>query len=136
MKIGVIIVHFGKIDLTNRAINSIDEKWSDYIKIYITDNSLNYSLESNEPLFNFEILQPTKNLRYGGGVNLGLQKAILDGFEYFLIMNNDVELGPNFLDEISKQLNNGSSLSLIAPKIYYSSDNDKLWFNGGYFKRL
>ena len=83
------------------------------------------------------------NKGYSYGVNIGLRKAISDGFKYFCVINNDVYFKENLIKDCLNSIIKHPA-SIIGGKIYYApgyeyhkhrykkSDLGKvLWYAGG-----
>lgn len=70
------------------------------------------------------------NLRFGGGYNLGIRRALEDGAEYVLVINNDATLAP---DALGRMLEHAAreDVGLVAPLIYYADDPGRVWSSGG-----
>ncbi|OGK09221.1 hypothetical protein A2767_06780 [Candidatus Roizmanbacteria bacterium RIFCSPHIGHO2_01_FULL_35_10] len=85
----------------------------------------------------------SENKGYAHGVNVGLKKAIKDGYEYFCILNNDIYFKKDFIQNALNSIRKHST-SIIGGKIYYApgyeyhkdrykkSDLGKvIWYAGG-----
>ncbi len=83
------------------------------------------------------------NLGYAHGVNLGLRRAIHNGFNQFCVMNNDTYFNKDFVANVLSSIITHES-SIIGGKIYYAPGyeyhknryrkNDRgkvLWYAGG-----
>lgn len=85
------------------------------IKIYVADLSDNkQTIKSNLDL---EIM-PSINKGYAHGINICLRKAISDGYEKFIVINNDIRLDRSFLKNARKSFYKNKE-SIIGGKIYY-----------------
>lgn len=71
------------------------------------------------------------NYGFSGGNNVGIELAIERGAEYVLLLNNDTEVAPDFLDKLIEAGERDKNIGMLAPKIYYYSDKNILWFVGG-----
>ena len=84
-----------------------------------------------------------QNHGYAYGVNEGIKKALIDGYELFCPMNSDITVKENFVESIKKSIAIHPS-SIIGGKIYYHpkyeyhkaryTDKDYgnvLWYAGG-----
>ncbi len=97
-KIAVIILnYFGTVD-TLDCVNSVFLELE--AKIFLVDNSNNHSeAKKLKMLFikndNIELLFPEENLGFAGGVNFALRQALREGFNRFLLLNNDAVLKPS-----------------------------------------
>lgn len=137
MKIcGVVLNYFGHEDTTTCVQALLDQ----LEKIIIIENSTE-NTELNKLKRNFktdkqvEILTPSQNLGFSGGVNLAVNSAIDAHLDAFLLLNNDTVVPPNTV----KHLTNGMithAFDLAAPIIYCYPEKHKIWGRGYYYNRL
>lgn len=73
------------------------------------------------------------NAGYAGGNNLGIRVALAQGAEYVLLMNDDTEVDPGFLDALVQAVERLPRIGAVGPKIYYFDQPTRLWFAGGGF---
>ena len=57
------------------------------------------------------------NLGYGGGNNLGIQRALAAKDRYILLLNADTEIASSDVGRLLERLNNNSEISILAPVI-------------------
>lgn len=69
---------------------------------------------------------PESNL--AGGNNIAIQRALDDGCDYIMLLNNDTVVDSSFLDEMKRYCN---SKTVVVPKIYYFDEPSVLWYAGG-----
>lgn len=93
-----------------------------------------------------DLIQTGSNKGFTGGFNKGLEYASSWGADYFLLINNDTEIGsPDLLKDLIKTLEKNPSAGMVAPKIYfakgyeYQKNYEKedlgkiIWYGGGSF---
>lgn len=116
-KLAIISVVFENYNILKDFFSSIVSQKNKNYHIFLADLSINKKEVSNDnlPL----TIIPSKNLGYAYGVNLGLKKAIGDGFRYFCVINTDVYFKENFVDSVLNSLVWHPS-SIIGGKIYYA----------------
>lgn len=92
-------------------------------KIYLIDNSPTDKLSVLENLDKDRIkyLFQNKNLGFGRAHNIGIRKAIKEGFKYHLILNPDIEFKTGVLEELTKYLKENKDCGLITPKVFYKN---------------
>ncbi len=144
MRIYVIIVNYNKYIETIRAIESVfvsnlNDQYE--LKILLIDNSesedyLNYL--SNYFLNRTEIfiLKNLKNLGFAKAVNIGINIALNDNFDFVLLLNNDAYLDKNCLLELIRVANEAKEIGLLSPVIFYATEPNKVWGSGGYFDKF
>ena len=65
------------------------------------------------------------------GCNIGMDRALKEGHEYVLLVNNDTIIDPKLLAELRGEAARCPSAGLVSPKIYYFEPSDRLWWAGG-----
>ena len=67
------------------------------------------------------LIRNNKNYGYAGGNNIGIGYALYNSPpDYFLILNNDVVVAPDFLTEMVNVAESDDSIGIVGPKLYYS----------------
>ncbi len=130
----VLLNYFGHED-TIDCVKALAGK--DIDRIFVLDNSQDKTEESRlrESFLNeskIAVLISDRNLGFAGGVNFVLKKAFPEGFDAYLILNNDTVLPPDLL----KKLIPGAkflSLDLAAPVIYNYPEQSRIWSKGSYY---
>lgn len=97
-----------------------------------TDDSINY-IKNNFPEIILKILP--ENYGFAGGYNQGLKDL---NYRYFVLLNSDVEVTPNWLKDPIKLLDNNPEIAACQPKIL--AYNNKEYFeyagaSGGYIDK-
>lgn len=75
-----------------------------------------------------ELLALPENLGFGRGNNVGLRRALDDGYDFALLINNDAFAAPDMLARLLAAAE--PSIALLSPKITYEARPDTLWFAG------
>lgn len=75
------------------------------------------------------------NLGYAGGNNRGFERAIADGAEFILVLNNDTVVDPTCVEWLVNTAQ-AANASLVSPKILYHDAPDTIWFAGGDFSAM
>jgi len=66
------------------------------------------------------VIESNVNLGFAGGNNLGIRAA--QG-EYLLLLNNDTEVDPGFLEPLVSKLESNEKIGVASPKVYYFGTN-------------
>ena len=123
------------------------------LKVYVVDNhSKEGSIEQVEEFlqgnsfhnYTYEVIKSKKNTGFSVGNNLGMQKALLDGCRYVVLLNNDTIVDKCLIEELVNAAESEYGAGIIVPKIYFSpgfeyhknlySESEKgkvLWYAGG-----
>lgn len=77
-----------------------------------SDNSLNVLISEFKTV---KIVKLDKNYGFTGGYNRGLAK--LEGYDYFLLLNSDVEVSERYLEPLISMLESDKNIASVQPKI-------------------
>jgi len=77
------------------------------------------------------VLRLEKNLYFAGGVNEGIRRALAEGAQSILLLNNDVVLDRGALEILRRALEADPRRAAVSPRIYYYDAPDVIWFAGG-----
>lgn len=88
-------------------------------KIIIIDNSPTNELEKIELIPDVEYIFNNKNLGFGAGHNIAINKTILEEIEYHLVLNPDVYFDSEVIDKILSYMDQNRDIGLVMPKIKY-----------------
>jgi hypothetical protein len=74
----------------------------------------------------------TRNLGVAAANNQGIVRALREGCEWVLLLNNDTSFAPDFLAQLSLG-HQVSGRNVIVPKIHYDTPVGHIWYAGGGF---
>jgi GT2 family glycosyltransferase len=74
-----------------------------------------------------------ENLGYTGGNNRGMERAVAEGAEYVLVINNDAVVEPGCVAALVAAAQSEPRVAAVSPKILRFDDPSRLWFGGGSF---
>lgn len=126
-KVAVVILNWNGKHWLEKFLPSVkqfnDDELSDIILVdnASTDNSLNF-LADNYPTLQTIFFK--ENYGFTGGYNKALLN--LDGYEYFVLLNSDIEVTENWLNPIIDLMDNNKNITACQPKIL--SYNNKEYF--------
>jgi GT2 family glycosyltransferase len=137
-KVGLVTVTFNGETVIDDFIEAVSNQDHPNFTLYVVDNNsvdqtLN-KIKSAAERFNLSLIENNFNNGVAGGNNQGIKKALSDGCDYIILINNDTEFEPSL---ITKLLNKAKSTghSIIVPKMMYYNEPDILWFAGGFLNR-
>ena len=133
MKFAAIILNYFGFQETCSCVESVRSNLD--AQFFLIDNSADPEERKRlEGEFNsssdVRLLFPPENLGFAAGVNLGLRQAIREGYQRFLLLNNDAVLLPESGETFHKALINNPG-SLIAPAIIWGESINK----GSYYNK-
>ena len=78
-----------------------------------------------------ELLALSENRRFAGGNNVGLARALEQGADAVMLLNNDVMADPDLIVKLLAALAENPRAGAAAPLIYFAPPSDRIWYAGG-----
>jgi GT2 family glycosyltransferase len=78
-----------------------------------------------------EVLDSGANLGYGGGNNLGFQRALELGADAVFVLNNDVTLAPGATGLLARELERDPRVGAVGPRVVFRDRPGVVWAAGG-----
>jgi GT2 family glycosyltransferase len=126
--VSIITVNYNQTKVTCELLNSLKNISYLNIEIIVVDNASHEDVSAITDLYpNVNLIKSSKNLGFAGGNNLGLKQA---HGEYILFINNDVEVSPDFLEPLVKQISQQYRVAAVSPKIKYYNSNKTIQYAG------
>jgi hypothetical protein len=134
-KASIIIPNWnGKIFLIDCLESLFKIDYSNYQIIIVDNGSIDGSAEFVKKEFpKVFLIENKKNLGFAAACNQGIKRAIVDGADYILLLNNDTVVSPDFLEKMIAAGESDKKIGIIGAKIYYFDQLRKIWFAGGDF---
>ncbi len=118
-KIAAVVVLYNPelnvLDNINSYINQVD-------KLFAIDNSENINdafVEKIQHLNKTEYISNKTNVGIAAALNIGANKAIEEGFDYLLTMDQDSEASPSLIPTLLEGFSIGSNIALVSPVVYH-----------------
>jgi GT2 family glycosyltransferase len=132
----VIVLSWNGKNDTLECLASLRQLTYPNARIVVVDNASSDgtgdALRSAFP--NIELIVNNSNLRFAGGNNVGIRRALERGAEYVLMLNNDTVVDPKFLSRLVEAAQSNKQIGIVGPKICYFDDPRRIWFAGGLIK--
>ncbi len=129
----IVIVNWNGKDVTLECLDSLAHVTYRNVKIVVVDNASSdgsvQAIREGHP--EAVVLEQQINLRFAGGTNAGMHYALEHGAEMLCLLNNDTTVHPEFLTHLVSRMQSAPDIGVVAPKIYYESDPELIWFAGG-----
>src|SRR5215211_3281565 len=124
MRIGAIILGYEDDRYLPLAARSVErEVW----KVYVVDNGSSERIVRGLAALceqrGYELIATGENLGYGKGNNVGIARALADGCEGVLVMNNDAFAHEGAVSELARHLSEHPEVGAVGPMV--------LWFPTG-----
>lgn len=129
----VIVVNWNGRDITLECLRSLSALTYPQVDLIVVDNASSdgsvEAIRSGYP--NVTLLTMPRNLRFAGGNNAGIREALTRGADMVLLLNNDTVVDKDLLTHLVARMNADPAHGMIAPKILYFDQPDRIWFAGG-----
>ena len=132
-RVGVVILNWNGLAHLKECIPSVlESSYPNFFVILVDNASEDDSIPwigENAP--NIIIIPNRENLGFARGNNAGIERALLKGADYILILNNDTAVDPSLIGEMVRIAETDHDIGVVGPKIYYWEEGARLWFAGG-----
>jgi GT2 family glycosyltransferase len=147
-KITAITVNYARDESVHKLIESLEKSTIEgfTLDVIVVDNAPVKPFEKlNDYKLNVTVIRPGQNCGFSGGNNIGIRKALKNGVDYLLLVNDDTTVLPDMVINLKKVLESDESIGVASPKIYFAKGHefhkkrytpDQLgrvfWFAGGH----
>jgi hypothetical protein len=131
----VVVLNWNGWRDTVECIRSLQEVAHSALRILVVDNG---STDGSETTLrarfpDVPLLQTGDNLGFAGGNNAGIRRALADGADRVLLLNNDTRVEPGFLEPLLRAADAFPDAGMLCPKILLDDRPDVLWYAGASF---
>lgn len=129
IKTAVVILNYNGEKFLREFLPAVIEH-SEGAKIIVADNaSTDLSVDLLKQKFpTVELIRLDNNYGFCGGYNKALKQVEA---EYYVLLNSDVEVTPNWLDLLVKLLDSSPEIAAAQPKILSYNEKDHFEYAGG-----
>lgn len=116
--VSVVTVNYNQSQVTCEFLESFQKITYKAIEIFVVDND---SPSDNPDIIkekypDITLLKTEKNLGFAGGNNVALKYC---KGKYVLLINNDTEVDPGFLEPLVNLLESNSNIGMVNPRVQY-----------------
>ncbi len=131
--VAAIVLSYNGREVTLEALESLSRMSYPHYDLIVVDNgSTDGTFEAVAEAFPaVQLLRTETNLGAAGGCNLGIRHAMEQGYDYLLILNNDIEVDGEMLTELLAVIHPDPTIGCVGPKEYFYSDRQRIWSAGG-----
>lgn len=134
--VGIVVLHWNAYDVTRRCLESLRMRSYPAARVYLMDNGSTdgsaRQLASEFESDGFLLIENGDNLGFSAGNNPGIRRALADGCEFVLLLNNDVVcIEANFLDHGVASAQEDPAIGVVGGKLVRWPETTKLWSVGG-----
>lgn len=131
-KLAIVLVNWNSYELTKETLLSLEQSiYTDFDTIVVDNGSIDASadlLKKNFPAI--ILIQSATNKGFTGGNNIGMQYALEHGYEYIMMLNNDVLVDSHFLIPLMNTMEEEKTIGAVQPLIYFHHDTHLIWNAG------
>ena len=125
-----VVVNWNRGEDTLECLRSLEQQTYPRMGFIVVDNGSEDGspdlIQQNFP--SVELIRLSRNTGFAGGFNRGIERALAQGGDHVLILNNDTVSDPSM---INKLMEHSLQMTGIAvPKIYYYDDPNRIWSVG------
>lgn len=121
--VSIISINYKQAHVTCEMLASLQHVTYPNFEVIIVDNASpdEEIIPIEEQFPTVHLIRSPENLGFAGGNNLGI--AVANG-KYLLLLNNDTEVAPDFLEPLVSLFEANSEVGIASPKIvFYGTDN-------------
>ncbi len=126
--VAISILNFNGDTETDALLESIDSLFLGNIAltVYVLDNGSKaaYVQKKQYQHFVLVLLREQRNLGFSGGHNKVIHRAMQDGSDYIMVLNNDTILAEDLLRVLLKTAKDTERVGMVVPKIYFGAGSE------------
>jgi GT2 family glycosyltransferase len=137
--IGVVTVTYNSVSVIGEFMDSLLRQDVADWRLYVIDNASSDGAlarvrrdMAGDP--RIVLIENDENRGVAGACNQGIEAARADGCERVLLIDNDVEFGPDLISGMVAEMDRLGA-AMLVPKIRYFDPSDHIWCAGGRFRR-
>ena len=129
-RVDIVLLNWNSLADTSACIDSIRNLYYPHVKTWVIDNgSANKEAIVLEQKFpEVKVIALPENIGFCGGCNEGMKRALEEGSDYIMLLNNDALLTPGIVEELINNYQQLKNPGAISPAILYYPETGKAWF--------
>lgn len=136
LKLATVIVNWNNFPDTRSCLQSLfaaDHRDISLHVIVVDNGSDDDSLTRLTEEFgnDVEIMASPQNLGFAGGNNLAIRRALAQGADLVLLLNNDTVVAPDLFKKLLAACMAHPNVGIFGARIYYHNVPNRLWYAGG-----
>lgn len=132
-RVAILLVNWNGLADTQACLASLQKATYPNAFVVVVDNgSTDGSVPALRAAFpEITLVEAGENLGFVGGNNLALDRAWALGAQYALLLNNDTEVDPGFLEPLVEAAEADPRVGIVGPTIYFYGQPTVIWSAGG-----
>lgn len=134
-EIAIVIINWNTYQLTFDCLKSMEKCTYIDKTIFFVDNG-SHDGSGDKIALEFPKINYIKNATnrgFTGANNIALKEILKQKFNYVLLLNNDTEVKPNFLNHLLDSIELDKTLAAVQPLILNYENRNTIWNAGGSF---
>ena len=133
-RVAAVVVNYDGRELTLQAVESLRRMRYPAWDLVVLDNaSRDGSIEALAERFpDLRQLRVAENRGASAGYAAGMRWAFAQGYDYVLLLNNDIEVDAEMLAELVRVAESDPAVGVVGPKCYFHAEPRRLWSAGGW----
>lgn len=134
-KLGIVISNYNGWQDTLPCLDSLRQQtFRDFEVLLLDDASTDDSVERLRNAGDERVifLPQKQNRGFAAVNNIGIRRALQDGVDWVMLLNNDTVCAPDMLEKLLAQT---PPESVSCPKMLFMTPPDEIWFAGGTLDR-
>jgi GT2 family glycosyltransferase len=132
-RVAAVVVNYNGKEITLQAVESLRRmSYSNFDLVVLDNASTDGSPEAIAAAYpDLRQVRVEVNRGSASGYAHGFRWAFENGYDYVLLLNNDIEVEPDLLTELVKVAESAPDVGCVGPKCYFHGDRRRLWSAGG-----
>ncbi|HEY2955776.1 MAG TPA: glycosyltransferase family 2 protein [Candidatus Eisenbacteria bacterium] len=135
-RLAVVVLNWNGLEDTRALLRTLErcripEGWSAAVMVVDNGSSDGSAARIAAEFPAVEVLALPANLRFAGGNNRGLERALASGAQAVMLLNNDTEADPGLLERLLLALEEHPEAGAASPLIYFAAPSGRIWYAGG-----
>lgn len=129
----IIVLCYNGVELTLACLESLGRISYPDADVLVVDNASSDGTPARvrAAFPRAQVLETGVNGGFAAGNNVGLRIALERGYDYALLLNNDTEVAPDFLDHLVAAAEADPQIGIAGPLICYYERPELIWSAGG-----
>jgi GT2 family glycosyltransferase len=132
-RIAAVVVNYNGKDITLQALASLrGMTYGAFDLVHLDNASTDGSSEAVAAAFpDVRQMRVEVNRGSSSGYAAGFRWAFENGYDYVLLLNNDIEVEPDMLTRMVEVAESDPRIGCVGPKCYFWGERQRLWSTGG-----
>jgi hypothetical protein len=128
----VVVLAWNRWSDTQECLHSLVQSQPEETQLLVVDNgSTDGTADRVRGSFpQVTLMRLPQNVGVNRGYNAGMERAMCEGAEFIIVMNNDTWAYPGLVDGLVSALREHPEAGVAAPKIVFYDDSEKIWSAG------